>query len=259
MRGRCPATVADAAFAAPILRMDSRPSPRTFRPGLVATVATVLFCALTIALGLWQMRRADYKENVQERLDRLASEPAVALPGTPIDPEAFALRRVVAEGEFADRFGILLDNRTLRGRPGYQVITPLHLRGSERYVLVNRGWIAAGRTRADVPAPPTPAGLQRVEGVALVPGGIYELEREQPQGRVWQNLVLDRYVRWSGLAVHPVVLQQTSSADDGLVREWTRPDAGADRHRTYAFQWFTFAALAAGLYGYFGFRKRSAG
>lgn len=231
---------------------------RRFRPGLVATVATLLFCALTVALGLWQLRRAEYKAALQERLDRLAAEPAVAMPTAPVDPAAFGFRKVVAEGEFADRHGILLDNRTLRGRVGYQVLTPLLLRGGDRYVLVNRGWVPAGRTREDLPALVTPAGLQRIEGVALVPGDIYELAPEQPRGRVWQNLVLERYASWSGLALQPVVIQQTSAADDGLVREWARPDTGVDKHRMYALQWFTFGALALTLYGYFGFKRRPA-
>jgi cytochrome oxidase assembly protein ShyY1 len=65
---------------------------------------------------------------------------------------------------------------------------------------------------------------------------------------VWQNLVLDRYREWSKLELQPIVIQQTSPAADGLVREWGPPDAGADRHRGYALQWFALAVLALLLY-----------
>jgi surfeit locus 1 family protein len=33
---------------------------------------------------------------------------------------------------------------------------------------------------------------------------------------------------------------------------WPRPDAGVERHRGYAFQWYSLAALIAGLTVYFG-------
>ena len=46
----------------------------------------------------------------------------------------------------------------------------------------------------------------------------------------------------------PVVVEQTSAGEDGLVRRWPAPGAGADKHRIYMVQWYTFAALAAGLY-----------
>jgi surfeit locus 1 family protein len=65
---------------------------------------------------------------------------------------------------------------------------------------------------------------------------------------VWQNLRLDRYRAWSKLELQPIVIQQTNDAGDGLVREWDRLDAGADRHRGYALQWFSLAALAVVLY-----------
>ena len=50
-------------------------------------------------------------------------------------------------------------------------------------------------------------------------------------------------------------LQQTSAGHDGLVRDWPAPDAGIDRHRGYAFQWYALAALAAGLTAWYVFNE----
>jgi surfeit locus 1 family protein len=230
-------------------------SGRRFRPRALLAIVTVAFCALAISAGVWQTRRAEEKAAIQARLERLAVDAPVPLPTDSINAREYALRRVIARGEFDARHTILLDNRVLRGRAGYHVLAPLRLAGSDRYVLVNRGWIAAGRTRDDVPDVPTPAGAQRIEGVATEPGAVFELADSPPAGRVWQNLVLDRYSKWSGLPIQAVVIQQTDAADDGLVREWARPDAGVDRHRSYALQWYSFAVLAAGLYVYFSFRR----
>jgi surfeit locus 1 family protein len=228
-----------------------------FRPGLVVTLATIAFCALTVALGLWQTRRAAEKESLQATLDLRAAEPPLTLPPVPTSSDALAMRRISARGEYAERFGILLDNKVHRGRVGYQVVTPLRIAGGNVHVLVNRGWVAAGRTRDDVPQVPVPRGTQAVEGIATVPAGrVYELAADTPRNAVWQHLVLDRYRAWSGLELAPFVLQQTNGGGDGLVREWDRPDAGADRHRSYALQWFSLAILAVVLYVVLNAKRR---
>jgi len=230
---------------------------RRFRPGAAVTVATVVFCTLTVSLGVWQLRRATEKEALQERLDRAAAAPPVTLPARPVAADGIALRRVVARGEYADRYTILLDNRVHRGRAGFHVVSPLRIAGGEIYVLVDRGWVAAGRTREDLPRVATPAGEQTIEGLAVVPSArVYELSADTVDGRVWQNLVLDRYRAWSKLELQPIVIQQTNDAGDGLVREWDRLDAGADRHRSYALQWFGFATLAVVLYVVLNLKRR---
>src|SRR5262245_37314739 len=222
------------------------------------TVATIAFCALTVALGLWQTRRAGEKESLQATLDQRTAEPPLMLPPVPATWDAVAMRRISAQGEYADRFGTLLDNKVHRGRVGYQVVTPLRIAGSNLHVLVNRGWIAAGRTRDDVPRVPPLRGPQTVAGIAVTPPErVYELAPETPRNAVWQHLVLERYRAWSGLELAPFVVEQTNDAGDGLVREWDRPDSGADRHRGYALQWFSLAALAIVLYVVLNAKRRA--
>lgn len=229
-----------------------------FRPGPLMTIATLAFCALTVALGLWQTRRAAEKESLQAMLDRRTAEPPLMLPPVPAAWDAVAMRRVSARGEYADRFGILLDNKVHRGRVGYEVVTPLRIAGSNLHVLVNRGWVAAGRTRDDLPQVPVMAGPQAVEGIAVGPAErVYELGADTPRNAVWQHLVLERYRAWSGLELAPFVLQQTNEAGDGLIREWARPDTGAHRHRGYALQWFSFTALAVVLYVVLNTKRRA--
>jgi surfeit locus 1 family protein len=231
-----------------------------FRPGFVVTVATVALCALTVALGFWQTRRAAEKEALQATLDRRAAEPPLTVPPLPVESDAFALRRIAARGEYAERLGILLDNKVHRGRVGYEVVTPLRIAGGNMHVLVDRGWVAAGRTRDDLPRVPVPAGPQTVEGIAVVPAArVYELAADAPGNAVWQHLVLERYRAWSGLEVAPFVIRQTNDARDGLVREWDRPDAGADRHRSYALQWFSLAILAVVLYVVLNLKRQPTG
>jgi surfeit locus 1 family protein len=220
-----------------------------FQPRLVTTAAAVAFCALTISLGNWQVRRAEEREGAQRQLDARTAAPAAALPAQPVEAAEWAWRRVTVRGEYARAHAILLDNRVLDGRVGYQVLTPLRLAGSDMHVLVNRGWVPQGRTRDELPQVPPPAGVQTVEGIAVVPSvRAFELGEAAPTGAVWQHLKLERYRERTGLALQPIVLQQTSDAADGLVRRWDRPDAGADKNRAYALQWYVFAALTVILH-----------
>ena len=46
----------------------------------------------------------------------------------------------------------------------------------------------------------------------------------------------------------PIVIEQQSALDDGLVREWRPPDTGVNTHYAYALQWFAMALAIAVIY-----------
>jgi surfeit locus 1 family protein len=232
---------------------------RTFSPGWIPSLAAAGFVALTVALGNWQTRRAEEKIEAGRLLDEAARGPVLQLPAARADAAGFERRRVAARGTFAVRHTFFLDNKVLRGAAGYQVVTPLTPETGGASVLVNRGWIAAG-DRSKLPDVPAPVGTQTIEGVAVVPGKrILELAPEADGGSLRENLVLSREEKRLGLPLQPFVIEQTSEARDGLVREWPRPDTGADRNRSYALQWYSFAALAAVLYAVLGFKRTDPG
>jgi surfeit locus 1 family protein len=217
------------------------------------------FIALTIALGGWQTRRAEEKLEAGRRVDEAARGPVLSVPASRVDVASFERRRVVARGTFIARDTFFLDNKIMHGVAGYQILTPLRPERGGVHVLVNRGWIGAG-DRSRLPIVFTPEGPQAIEGEAVVPSSRFlELAPEQGTGPLRQNLVLAREEKRLGLVMQPFVIQQTSDARDGLVREWERPDTGVDRHRSYALQWYSFAALAAVLYVVLGFKRASSG
>lgn len=218
---------------------------------LAAGLAAVL---ITVQLGNWQLRRAREKAALQAQLDVLAARPAGALRADALRPPEWLPLRL--EGRWLEEGTIYLDNRTHRGRAGYHVFSPFVLADGSGAVLVNRGWIAAGADRGRLPAAPAAGGRQTVEGLLRTPEAApFTLAAEAAAGRRWQVLDLAAYRERSGLALASWTLQQTSSAADGLVRDWPRPDAGIDRHRGYAFQWYALAALAGGLSAWQAWRQ----
>lgn len=228
---------------------------RTFRPGWVSSLGTAAFIALTIALGAWQTRRADEKLEAGRRLDEAARAPVLQVPSVRVDAAGLERRRVAARGTFIAGDTFFLDNKVMHGAVGYHVVTPLKLDSGDVHVLVDRGWVVAGE-RSRLPEVPTPEGIQTIEGLAVVPGTRFlELAPEAESGRLRQNLVVAREEKRLGLSLQPFVIEQTSDARDGLLKAWERPDTGVDRHRSYALQWYSFAALAAVLYVALGFKR----
>jgi len=224
-----------------------------FRPW--PALAAALGIALTTALGAWQLARAQHKEALREQSLELGRKPPVTLGAAPLPATDLAWRRVELRGRFAPQFVVYLDNRVHQHRPGYHVVMPLQIAGSRKYVLVNRGWIAATGDRTRPPPVETPAEAVVVHGIAQAPSERFlELSTQVTEGRVWQNLVLDRYRAVTGLDLHPIVVQQEGGTRDGLVREWPAPEFGRNTHLAYAFQWFALAAAI--LVGYLALNVR---
>jgi surfeit locus 1 family protein len=235
-----------------------RISGRVFRPGVASSIAAAAFIALAISLGNWQTRRAEEKLEQGRRLEDAARGPVLPVPPSLAEPSEFERHRVRAHGRFVSRATLFLDNKVLHGAAGYHVLTPLKLEGSGMHVIVDRGWIAAG-DRSRLPTVPTPEGVRAVEGTAVVPSSRFLELAPESDGPRRQNLVIAREEKRLGLKLQPFVIEQTSDAQDGLAREWERPDTGVDRHRSYALQWYSFAALAAILYVALSFKRADSG
>ena len=210
------------------------PAGYSFRPRLWALALAAAACAAGIALGVWQAGRAEEKRKAEARAERTS-----------------------VRGEFLPQHTVLLDNKLRRGRPGYEVVTPLRLAGAQQmHVLVNRGWIAAGARRDALPE------IKTIKGETVVAGIVREhLPRvlqvaPAQRGKVRQNLAVEDFAAETGLALLPFVIEQHSSAEDGLLREWPRPGPGPEKNEMYSLQWYSLAALAIVLVIVLSFRKK---
>ena len=219
-----------------------RVSSFDFSPGLVPSLAAVMMIILTLALGNWQLNRAAEKRALQQHYDDMARQPAALLPSQTVKLSDYLFRKVEVRGEFVPAYQILLDNKIQRGRAGYHVIAPLRIAGSDKVVLINRGWIARDATRNHLPFIKTIASAVRIEGIAINPSARFvELSSQVVEGPVWQNLTLERYAKTVPFALQPILVLQQNDTGDGLIRAWERPDTGITMHQGYAFQWFALA------------------
>lgn len=222
--------------------------------GLVLLAATLIGMAVTARLGVWQLDRAAEKTALQDALDaqgQLTPVSAVELARDLGQAEAQVHRRAEVAGTWLPAQTVHLDNRQMDGRVGFYVLTPLRLDDGS-VLLVQRGWRARDFTdRARLAPLPTPEGRVVLSGrLARGPARLYEFTDAVP-GPIRQNLDLSAFARETGLPLRPLMLLQTSAADDGLLRDWPRPTADVHKHYGYAFQWFALCALILALHVWF--------
>jgi cytochrome oxidase assembly protein ShyY1 len=230
-----------------------------FRFRTIPFMATLMLVALGVVLGNWQVRRAAEKTALQARLAQRAILPPLALGGKPVDPAAIEYRRVTATGEFVRDWPLFLDNRPFEGRTGFVVLMPFTIAATGEVVLVARGWVPRDPAVHDrVPQVATPLGPTSIEGLAVLhPARVMELGKAPPPrpGAIVQNVDPAGFAQSSGLRTLPVLVEQTSADDSGLVRKWPAPAVDVDRNKGYAFQWYALAAMAFLFFVITGFRS----
>ncbi|SOB77281.1 Cytochrome oxidase assembly protein ShyY1 [Marinobacter sp. LV10R510-11A] len=233
---------------------DVKKNPRQWHVDWRLMVFTGVFFPLLIALGIWQLSRAEEKQVVLDQWQQEAQDlnwPEQVASGLDIG------RPVTVTGLFGDR-SWLLDNRTRDGFAGYEVLTELHpLQGPP--VIVNRGWIAAPRTRNELP------NVNPPEGVFSLTGRIGQypeppvLSNKSAPAEGWPRRVqmLSRSVAVAEIAELPgAVIRLQDSEQPGAYRADWKPDLmGPQTHYGYATQWFALAVVLSILSVVASYRK----
>jgi surfeit locus 1 family protein len=235
---------------------------RTFEPRLFTTLLAIGLVAMLVALGRWQLHRAAEKRAL---FDSFAAVSAVPRP---IDVQSLKVARysrVEAVGSYDETRQILIDNMVEGGQAGYFVITPFALKGGG-WVLVNRGWVPLGQTRAARPAIPVAGNSRTIRGRAdnLPSPGIrmgvpaplappYPVVAAYPTRAETAQLLKES--DWTS-ATDLILLD--ADQPDGYVRNWAPPGFPPIRHVGYAVQWFALALALAVIYVVTNFRRTQA-
>jgi cytochrome oxidase assembly protein ShyY1 len=227
---------------------------------VIRHVAVVVLITSMVAAGLWQLQRLADKRDSKALVEARQEQPAMPVEEVATGGRSAAdvqYRAVTATGTFLDQETVVVENRSLNGSAGAWVLTPLQL-GDGRAVVVNRGFVGFDRD-GEIVAPPAPAGQVEVPGQQLP--GQYRgriRPRDPADGRldVLARVDLARYQAQVDEDLLPVYVQAVSSdppepdpAADAprlVALGATRPTEGP--HLSYAVQWFTFSAIAAGGY-----------
>jgi surfeit locus 1 family protein len=218
---------------------------RIFAPRLFTTLLAIVLIALLISLGRWQLRRADEKRAL---FDSFAAGTDATQTIELRTPPVRRYQHVGASGHYDPTRQILIDNMVNAERAGYFVITPFALAGGG-WVLVNRGWVPLGASRAERPAIPVSGDVRQVRGRAdnmpspgIQMGTKAVLAPPYPVVAAFpsRNEIARLLGESSWTSATDLVLLDPGEPD-GYVRDWSPPGFPPMRHIGYAVQWFALA------------------
>lgn len=235
-----------------------------FNTSWFVTLVTVALLGLLLWLGNWQLGRAGVKQLLLDADAGFATQTPVDVMKIPVQTQAPRQQRITATGQFMHQRQFLLDNRTRNGRAGYYVLTPLKLADGTA-LIVNRGWVPTGLDRTQLPD----LRIAAVGVEVTVTGHVHHPAEEQlllgPSGyddqswpRVVQRAELSSVATAIGRDVRPFTLRLDVAHADGYNRQWpVHYGITPERHRAYAFQWFSLAAALLTIYIVVNTRKVS--
>jgi cytochrome oxidase assembly protein ShyY1 len=234
------------------------------------TLLAVAFVLLFVRLSFWQWSRLhDTKAANAVTRAHLAEKPVpyadlVALLPThhDIDHE-LEWRAVSVTGRWDGEHQVLIRNRASQdGAAGYEVVTPL-VPASGPVLLVDRGWVPAGKTPEAPDTPPVPQ-----PGIVSVTARLQPTEPDRPADGLPQGQLLSiatdavaRDVPYPLVPGYAVLVDEQPAPPAGAAGSVPQPlpgpvldDGPGEGHLSYAVQWLLFAGVAVG--GWWVFLRR---
>lgn len=218
------------------------------------------------------MLRASEKKIILAAAESALNAPAV--PAHTLKDLSLAAKQhtqVSISGRYAGNRQFLWDNRVHKGQAGFEVITPV--RTSEGLVLVNRGWVAPGLTRADLPnvalSEEASDSLVEFTGLFSQPSKGFLSGASFDAGESWPKVL--QYFDYAAIQAslgEPVLagIVQPQQVDDAVsdkparkefyIANWEPTAAiGPTRHYGYAFQWYAMAVALIVLFIVYNTRR----
>jgi surfeit locus 1 family protein len=226
-------------------------------------ILTVLVFSALVKLGFWQNSRALEKEQRLARIEQLKSQNPLSLQQVNLLAvnENINDMPVTIEGLFDEQAVFLLDNQVNKGRLGYRAYQILMV---EQYtVLVNLGWVLGSINRQELPEVQPLSGKHTIHGnVRLIEVGI-QLQEQIFSDVQWplriQQVELDKFSTLINRQLLPFVIYLDMDEKIGFEKNWQPIVMPPEKHRAYAFQWFSLAIAWVMLmvWAKFGSKKAS--
>jgi surfeit locus 1 family protein len=226
-------------------------------------IAYLCLLPILLALGVWQLNRAEEKRVlISLKQQRQSTEILILSTTLPDTPEAHLYKPIQAIGHYDTDHQYLLDNQVNKGRAGYFVLTPFMLKNKNKAVLVNRGWLPLGKSRSDLPDIPVDSREITLNGrINCFPTVGLKLAGAEIPTDSWPAIVqvVDTQVLAKKLG-YPLLgfqVELDKQADDGFTREWHETLAMTpEKHIGYAVQWFLLALTLTVLFVKYGINKK---
>lgn len=226
---------------------------------LEATVFTIAGIAILIGLGIWQLDRKAWKENLIATVSMRAARAPEALPPRDawerLAPAGNEYSRVAFSAEFLDgqEAYVYTAGSSLRADvegQGFWVFAPARLAGGS-VVLINRGFVPTDRKEPATRGQGTPRGSIDIVGYMRWPEarGLFT-PADDAKNNVWYvrdpKTMADAH-KWTVVA--PFYIDQESPVPPGGLPKPGKIEVKMpNNHLQYALTWFGLALALGGVY-----------
>ena len=241
------------------------------RRWIIATILVVTAVGIMIRLGIWQLDRLEQRRTFNRAVLATRDLPPLDLQSPQADDlSEQTYRKAFVSGEFDEANQVILSNQSYRDQLGVHLLTPLLIEGTNRHILVDRGWVPFEAYQDGKLDQYAIDGPVQVEGILVgTTNRIGVRSCLEDSGETNQNPA-------QTLAVWCVDLDaiQAHLPYEVSLLYLIREPAGASEvppigttvqieitegpHQGYAVQWFSFAILLAVGYPYYIIRDRKA-
>ncbi len=237
---------------------------RRLRPLLVPALFTLISGAFLLSLGIWQVHRLAWKENLLATIDQRTR--AAPVPPPPpnawprLKPADYEYRRVALTGTLDNGKETLVYGSTPYG-VGFYVMTPMHLQdggGDGGIVMVNRGFVPAERKDPATRRAGEPDGVARVIGLMRAPErrGLFTPADDPAAGQYFSRDPAVLAARDELVGVAPFTVDaDTTPNPGGWPRGGTTVIAIPNNHFVYALTWFGTALSIFAIFGSYAWRR----
>ncbi|MFQ3194353.1 MAG: surfeit locus 1 family protein [Colwellia sp.] len=206
-------------------------------------IFTLLVFSGLVKLGFWQNDRALQKEQRIATIAQLSQTQALSLEQVLSEKEEINDLPLKMTGEFANEIIFLLDNQTNKGQLGYRVYQVFN--SGNKAVLVNLGWVLGSINRQELPDVQAIKGQHQLSGhVRKIEEGIMLMEQVLLKNK-WplrvQQIELDKFSTLISRQLLPFVVYLDKTESVGYEKNWQPIVMPPEKHRAYAFQWFSLA------------------
>jgi surfeit locus 1 family protein len=226
------------------------------------TLAYVCLLPLLIALGIWQLGRAEEKRVFLEQQKQGSASEVIGLPAAiEINGEMLRYKKVQVSGHYDQTHQFLLDNQISAGKAGYFVLTPFVVQGEAKAVLVNRGWVPLNNDRSILPNIQINSEQTVITGrINQFPGVGIKLAGAEIPSEGWPSIVqvVNPQILAKKLAypLFPFQIELDKDLPEGYKREWhITAVMQPEQHLAYAIQWFALALTLTILFFWYSCRK----
>lgn len=220
------------------------------RSAIIAAIIALAMAALFARLGMWQVHRLHERRALNAELVSRMSLPPTTVADLPADTALAAYRLVKVTGRYDYDHQIILTARAREGAPGVYIVTPLIPDSRGTAVLVNRGFVySPDAATISIPTWNEPEHAT-VEGfVRPVPVREPSDPRAQDNPMAWRELDSARIAETIPYPVARMYVVNLTPGERslGAPTRLSAPSLDEGPHKSYAIQWFSFAAIA--LYG----------